>query len=396
MTLAPPDPAPALGWWGHLWRFTLALAISAAAWGSVLPHGLEAELVDLGLGLVALVATGWRRRAPMTVLTLTLVLSGFSVWAAGPAVLASVSVATRRRTREVVAVALGNLVSAQVLMMVRPPRDPTPTLVGLITNVVAISAFIAWGLFVGSRRELLATLRWRAERAEADQELRAAQARLAERQRIAREMHDVLAHRITQVAMRTGAMRFREDLDAAALRAEAEVVEQVAHLALADLRGVLGALRDPAGDPPGEAAVAWAPQPTAADLPTLITEARADGLRVEDRIELDGPTGGPPDAVGRTVYRIVQEGLTNVRKHAPRSTVVVQVVGRPGDGVEVEVRNPTGFGTTTGSGTPGAGLGLTGLGERAALAGGRCTGGREGPDFVLRGWLPWEAGGHDD
>lgn len=93
-----------------------------------------------------------------------------------------------------------------------------------------------------------------------------------------------------------------------------------------------------------------------------------------------------PDPVGRTAYRIVQEGLTNVRKHAPGVTALVQLSGSPAEGVNIRIRNPA---RTAAASTPGAGLGLVGLSERAKLAGGELTTRRHGGSFELAGWLPW-------
>ena len=128
---------------------------------------------------------------------------------------------------------------------------------------------MAWGMYIGSRRELLWSLRQRAERAESEQGLRAAQSRSNERERIAREMHDVLAHRISQISMHAGALAFREDLTAEEMRDSAGVIQAKAHEALTDLRGVLGVLRDESGE------LTHAPLPTYADLPALVDEARA-------------------------------------------------------------------------------------------------------------------------
>jgi signal transduction histidine kinase len=236
-------------------------------------------------------------------------------------------------------------------------------------------------MYIGSRRELMWTLRARAERAEAEQELRVAQARGTERARIAREMHDVLAHRISQISLHAGALAYRSDLTPEETRASAEVIRDKAHEALTDLRGVLGVLRDATT---GERL--RAPQPTFADLPRLLDEARESGTRVELEDLVEG--GDVPDAAGRTVYRIVQEGITNARKHAPGALVTVRISGGPDDGIEVLLRNPVGFGPSR---TPGAGLGLVGLAERAELRGGRLDHGREGSTFVLRGWIPWTA-----
>jgi signal transduction histidine kinase len=158
------------------------------------------------------------------------------------------------------------------------------------------------------------------------------------------------------------------------------VIRDKAHEALTDLRGVLGVLRDGAT---GERLLA--PQPTYADVPDLVGEAQESGLRVEFEDLVHDPV---PDAVGRTVYRIVQEGITNARKHAPGALLTVRVSGSPDDGIDVLLRNPVGFGPTR---TPGAGLGLVGLTERAELRGGRLEHGRDGGVFVLHGWIPWAA-----
>ena len=204
-------------------------------------------------------------------------------------------------------------------------------------------------MYIGSRRELVWTLRQRAERAEAEQELRMAQARGNERSRIAREMHDVLAHRISQISLQAGALGFRSDLDADELRANAAVIRDLANEALTDLRGVLGVLRDP-----GTGELAHAPQPTWSDLPSLVDQARDAGLHVvlTDRLPRDAPV---PDVVGRTLYRIVQEGITNAGKHAPGAVVRIEVSGSPEEGVDIVLRNPLGFGPTR---TPGSGPGV--------------------------------------
>ena len=98
-----------------------------------------------------------------------------------------------------------------------------------------------------------------------------------------------------------------------------------------------------------------------------------------------------PDQVGRTAYRIVQEGLTNVRKHAPGVTALVQMTGSPTEGVNIRIRNPARTAASRRERAPGAGLGLVGLGERAKLAGGELTTRLDGGSFELTGWLPWTA-----
>jgi signal transduction histidine kinase len=129
-----------------------------------------------------------------------------------------------------------------------------------------------------------------------------------------------------------------------------------------------------------------APQPTYVDLSELVAEARESGLAIEyvDRVSAPEEV---PDAVGRTLYRIVQEGITNARKHAPNTLLTIELKGSPEHGLDVTMRNPLGFG----SATPGAGLGLVGLSERTELRGGGLAGRREAGDFVLHGWIPWAA-----
>jgi signal transduction histidine kinase len=368
--------------WGHIWRLVLVLSLSAAGWLPLADEQTDGQLVlDFGLGLVAYVLVfGFRRRLPVPIALLASFAAAGSAIASGPAVLGAVSVATRRRWREIALVSSIGFACAQFFVTWQPGSGDDSYWLVLSINVVATAAMVAWGLYIGSRRELVWTLRNRAERAEAEQELRVAQARANERSRIAREMHDVLAHRISQVSMHAGALAFREDLTPEEVRTSAAVIREKAHEALTDLRGVLGVLRGADGGP------ALAPQPTYADLGELVAEAQAGGVHVELLDSVIAPDE-VPDSAGRTLYRIVQEGITNARKHAPGSLLTVKISGSPEDGLDVVMRNPLGFG----SATPGSGLGLVGLSERAELRGGRLETRREGASFVLHGWIPWAA-----
>ena len=358
------------------------LAISVLVWFAIAENQSEKWfLIDIALGLPAIVLVFFRRRWPMQVAVITGALSAVSTLAAGPATLAAVSLATRRRWLQVVAIGVLSVAAAQILYEVQPPTSEDPEWLELSSNIVIVALILALSMYIGSRRELLWTLRNRAETAEAEQELRVRQARGNERARIAREMHDVLAHRISQISMHAGALSFREDLSADEMRESAAVIREKAHEALTDLRGVLGVLRD---DATGQAMDA--PQPTYADLPALVAEAEESGLSVSFADELDAHDEPVPDAVGRTLYRIVQEGLTNARKHAPGSRVSIDVSGSPEDGVDIRLHNPIGFGP---SAAPGAGLGLVGLTERADLAGGRLDHSRDGDSFLLHAWIPW-------
>jgi signal transduction histidine kinase len=381
---APEEYQPPLRLWSHAWRVLLMLVISSLVW---LPAAdIEADrselwwAVDVALGVVAYVLVFFRRRHPFTIAIVLALFSAVSGSAGGPAVLAAVSLATRRRWREIAVVGSLNFAAAQLFsMMTMATGDPEWLI--LAANAIATGAMLGWGMYIGSRRELIWTLRNRAERAESEQELRVGQARGNERARIAREMHDVLAHRISQISMYAGALAYREDLTPAETRASAGVIRDRAHEALTDLRDVLGVLRDDTGERRS------APQPTYADLACLVAEARESGLRVElEDLVTQTDDAKVSDGAGRTIYRIVQEGMTNARKHAPGAQLIVRITGTPDDGIDVLMRNPLGFGPTQ---TPGAGLGLIGLTERAELRGGRLEARRDGSTFVLHGWIPW-------
>jgi len=200
----------------------------------------------------------------------------------------------------------------------------------VVLVLVAQAALLAVGALGQARAHVITGLAERAERAERDRDLVVAEAVAAERTRIAREMHDVLAHRLSLLATYAGALEYRPDTSPEKLAQAAGVVRDGVHQALEEVRDVVGVLRDEPGDhevPP--------PSPDLDQLTDLVREAGAAGSEV--------------DVVGRTVYRLAQEGLTNARKHAPGAPVRVAVTGRAGDGVEVEVTNPLGSAATTSS-----------------------------------------------
>ncbi|MGO4258465.1 sensor histidine kinase [Marmoricola sp. RAF53] len=383
----PQDYNPPLTRWGHLWRTVLCLAVSGLAWWELLPqqwnHHPGLFWLDLAGGVASFVLVFFRRRWPFGVAMAITVIGLFSASAAGPGVLAYVSLATRRRIPQILAVGATSVVVGQVFYAYQPDPSADPFWLNIFIGILLAVAFATFGMYIGSRRELIWTLQERARQAEAEQELRMDQARSAERERIAREMHDVLAHRISLVTMHAGALAYRTDLPPEQVRETAELIQAKAHEALTDLRQVLGVLR---ADDRGTPGTGDRPQPTLDDLARLLEESRDGGMVVD---LADGLAGRQPaEQVGRTLYRIVQEGLTNARKHAPRTHVTVRLDGDPESGATVVVRNakPVGVSRST---TPGSGLGLVGLRERAALAGGTLVVEDTRDAFVLRGWLPW-------
>lgn len=384
MPASPVLYQPPLSCWSSVWRYIGALGVSLLAWSPYLGFQWREQRalfwVEVASGVVAYGVVHLRRRYPLTIALVTNALASFSGVAAGSATLATVSLATRRQVRELVPVTALALVSAQVYASVQSISTSDPYWVDLTVNTIFIAATLAWGLFIGSRRELIWTLRDRAQRAEQERDLRVGKARSDERARIAREMHDVLAHRISQVSMQSGALAFRDDLSADQMRGTASEIQQQANRALLDLRAVLGVLRDPESG-----SLLDRPQPTYDDVSDLVAEAGKAGMTVDYTVDLVAEA--VPDATGRTIYRMVQEGLTNAAKHAPGARVSVRIKGRTETGVEIEIRNRIGFDTA--SPVPGAGLGLIGLAERADLAGGWLDHDRDDTEFTLTGWIPW-------
>ncbi|MFJ6195416.1 sensor histidine kinase [Micromonospora sp. NPDC092111] len=342
--------------------------------------------LDALLGLGVSGALWLRRRWPVGLAVAVLPLAFFSVTSSAALLIILFTVLVHRPLPVAATLVGVHLLAAPVYTLIRP--DPTMSFwAAMVWTLVIVGTMVAWALFVRARRQLVLSLRERAHRAEAEQQLRVDQARQLERTRIAREMHDVLAHRISLLSLHAGALEFRPDAPPQEVARAAGVIRDSAHAALQDLREVIGVLR--AGTADADAAPER-PQPTLADVPALVAESRAAGVRVTLADEVADPAG-VPTAVGRSAYRIVQEGLTNARKHAPGAAVAVRLAGGPGEGLTVQIRNPWPVGGPTGPALPGAGTGLVGIAERVSLAGGRLEHGRDAAtgDFRLAARLPW-------
>jgi signal transduction histidine kinase len=327
-------------------------------------------LLDVAGGIGGCMALWVRRRRPLGLALALMIVATVCSTASGAALIAVFSLAVHRPWRQVAIAAAVALVTQPLNFALYPPVGDY-VLTTLMT-VVFFAAVIAWGMFVRARRQL------RVSRVE--------HVRQQERARIAREMHDVLAHRISLLSLHAGALEFRPDAPPEEVARAAGVIRASAHQALEDLRAVIGVLREEPGERAPER-----PQPTLGDLPALIDESREAGVRVGYTWRL-APEAVVPDALGRNAYRIVQEGLTNARKHARGSAVEVSVDGEPGAGLTIEVRNRLPVGAYAAAGIPGTGTGIVGLAERASLAGGRLEHGRtDAGDYRLWAWLPWPA-----
>ncbi len=361
--------ADAGGWRGTWWATLLAVVVTIAA----------------------LVAMRWRHRHPVLLAILTTLAAALFPAVSAVAGWAYLSLATHRKWRATlgvgglslvlgvgVAMEQGSVVvegSGGTVAVARWLELATLTLF----NAIFLVALAAIGSYLGARRQERENLVERVAAAEREQALAREAVRAEERNRIAREMHDVLAHKISLISMHAGALAYRDDLSREEARVAAQTIQASSHEALNELRLILGQLRQMDTDAPSK------PQPTLASLRDLLEEHRQAGHHVEVEALLDAD---PPAAVSRHAYRVVQESLTNAAKHAPGATVRLTVLGAPERGLTIRVSNPPSVASAT---TPGAGLGLVGLEERVQLVGGRMeTGPGAAGDFTVDVWLPWD------
>ncbi|WP_182900332.1 sensor histidine kinase [Microbispora sp. H10830] len=242
----------------------------------------------------------------------------------------------------------------------------------LILGGALVGLPLVAGLWSRARRQVLDAVREQAEQLLREQVLRAEQARAQERARIAREMHDVVAHRVSLMVLHAGALEVGAPDERTAQAAA--LISDVGREALHNLREVLGVLRSPDASRD--------PQPTLADLDRLLEQSRALGLMVNRRDE--GPARPLGHSAERTAYRVVQEALTNVHKHARGAETDVVVRYLPAE-LEVLIRNAT---SPTGEGFPGSGWGLVGLRERVELLGGTLEAGPHGGGFQVLARIP--------
>ena len=248
---------------------------------------------------------------------------------------------------------------------------------------VTIAAIVltAWalGLTLQSRARYVAGLVERAEQAVRAADQQAALAAADERARIARDMHDVVAHGLSVIVVQADGARYAAANNPQAVAPALENIAATGRAALADMRRMLGLLRS-------EPATDARPQPRLADIADLVAEARAAGARVE--ADLPPPSAAVPDGVALTTYRVVQEALSNVRRHAgPAPAVQVRVGLDPQRSAVDVVVEDDGRGAAAHS--DGRGLGLVGMRERVALHGGDVAAGpRPGGGFRVSARIP--------
>ncbi|MVA74672.1 histidine kinase [Auraticoccus sp. F435] len=349
--------------------------------------------LDLVVGAVAVVALLWRHRHPQVLALLMAPVGGFFLTAGLPALVSVYTVAARSRPAVALLATGVHLVIAVPYWFLLPDAGMdfgVWTVVMLLLYACALSL----GAAVRSRRQVIQNLMAEADRERAGYEQRLGRARQAEREQIAREMHDVLAHRISLLSVHAGALEYRARAQGAAaltgeeLQQAAGVIRESAYRALEELREVLTLLPED-GDDGGVLGTAR-PAVGLAGVASLVEEVTASGQQVELRVAPSADElGAVRPQLQRTAYRVVQEGLTNARKHTPGARVRV-VVERAADRLRVQVVNPLPVGATA-TEIPGAGAGLAGLSERVRLDGGALRHGVRDGCFELEAVLPWRS-----
>jgi signal transduction histidine kinase len=336
-------------------------------------------------GLVALAAAQslpflWRRQRPAVVLCVTAAAlavkfgAQLNLWSATAAVLTAAyglgaygSRAVRVTARVLVAAAI-----VAAIVTLQAVRDNHTTAIGCALFATALAV----GEITAAHRELITSL--------------ARQAYDEERAGLAREVHDVVAHQLSAIAVQAGAARLASAGDPAAAVTAVAAIEQGARSGLDELNALVRRMRQT--EPPGTCAPGQPPasQPGLRDVPALVERARQAGLRAE--LTVDGDTRPLPETVELAGYRVVQEGLTNAIRHAAGTTATV-LLRYTSDGIEVEVSDdgPAGPGGSAGQAGTGGGAGLAGLRERARVLGGRFEAGRCQQGFVIRAFLPGRA-----
>ncbi|MFT4296784.1 MAG: histidine kinase [Micropruina sp.] len=338
-------------------------------------------LGDVALGVLAIallpLVIGARARPGRRAGIAAVVITAASVSAlAMPASLIALgTVASWRRHGWLIAAGIGWLAVQLPLL-----AADTDFWLGLAGAVLVGAVAVLIGVTVGRRRELVVSLRDRAEALEREQAAVVAGTRLAERTRMAREMHDTLSHRLSLISLHAGGLAVHPDAGPARVEETSRLIQQVAQTASEELHAVLTVLRDDQHDVRLD--------PTLADLTLAGRGGLAAMPGADVRFVVDPALAEHLDelapAASRALARVVAEGIGNAVKHAPGRPVAVTLTGAPGQWTQAEVRNPLGAGSPLAGG-----YGLIGLRERIELAGGRLDAGRDGGEFVLRAWVPW-------
>ena len=386
---------------GTLLTLLVVVPLSTAMSSGYIDYGLGTVGTAPVLALFALVTVGplaVRRTRPVLSVTLVYAATLVQMLLGMPLVLpanlfvlvALFSVTVYGpRWAHLVAIATGLLGSALLGAMLGLQSGPGNTIFGMILSVTFVGLLFvatwAFGLVRRARRETLIALRDRTRSLEVERDQQARIATAAERSRIAREMHDIVAHSLSVMIAQADGGRYAATADPEAATRTLGTISETGRAALADMRRLLGVLRDEPDDERGNGGTAErTPQPAAGDITALVEQVRASGMRVS--LVRMGVARTLPPGTGLTLYRICQEALTNILKHAGPDPSVTVVVTWERRSVKVEI-DDDGRGASADS--DGAGQGLLGMRERAAMFGGTVTSGpRPGGGFRVMLDLP--------
>ncbi|MGW5329688.1 sensor histidine kinase [Streptomyces sp. NPDC004014] len=350
--------------WAVYGRYGLVLVLTAAAvQNSAATFGGQYLTVRTAAAVLCGVALVVRRLPWVVAPLLTTVATGVWGWLMLPLLLIALFDLAARRRIAVAAGCCGVALSASTMLpasvsLWRPQQYGA--------SLFLLLAVIG-GLWMGNRRRLVQALNTQVEHLRVERELREQAARSAERSRIAAEMHDVLAHRLSLIALHTGVLTTRADTLPDPVVHRLTLLRTASTEALADLRDVLGALHNA-----GPTTANEVPAPVLRDVRELIEQAREAGQQVD--LHVEGLPEQTPAAHRLALYRLVQEGLTNARKHAADAPVRIRLDYGPPATV-VEITNTSG--RTTAHTAP-SGFGLVGLGERVHALGGHLSAGPHG------------------
>ncbi len=387
--VAPPSAdrpvITAFGWSMPLWLLDYGPVAAIVVWGLlaivVREHYVRIGVLLSGL-LVVAIALALRHRAPLTVLAVVLVVSlsiGYGPVVTLPVLLAVFTVAEYTSRARVIAAAL---LAALVMILTPPIHGAHLGATAVLSRLVVVALPVALGLWLRTRADYVSGLRDRAGRLEREQELLAREAVGEERVRIARELHDVVAHNVSLMVVQAQALA-ATGAEEPERQAALDRVAGLGRDALSEMHRMLGVLRLQNGGAPERE-----PQPGVRDLEGLIARTRESGLDAE--LIVEGVPCELPPTVDLSAYRIVQEALTNVVRHANAGHALVRLAFAH-DHVEVTVTDDgPGSGDAAVNGSAATGHGLVGMRERVALFGGALEAGRrvDGNGYRVHALLP--------
>jgi signal transduction histidine kinase len=358
--------------------------------GSIVGVGValrtDARPLALALGLAAVAVLALRRRAPIATFLISGALafalfaihtSAGAVAVIAPAVALYTLALTRGRTHIVAAVIAASVAVVVADLLFAGNNGHTLT-AQTAAHVALVAVPVLAAEALRNRRAYVRVLLERLELAERTREEEARRRAEQERLRIARDLHDVVAHTLTTINVQAGVAARLIDRNPRNARDALATIQTASHEALEEMRSILGVLRGPSnGRPPLE------PAPNLAAVATLVEQTRNTGVDVS--LEIEGGPPQVPDAVQLAAFRIVQESLTNARRHAPGAATHVNIAYRD-DRLRLAIENELESGNG-GAGTPG--VGIVGMRERATALGGTLEARRSGKQFRVVAELPY-------